>query len=1223
MRFDVARPSDPSCDGAAGAVQSVDEVLATGELARRPARARDFCAEKKALTAITREMAANPHGVLQKVAELAVELCHAESAGVSILEPDGAPDSDDTLRWQAASGIYARFRGQVLPREATPCGGAIGSGDTQLFERPARFFPRMHDFTPQILENLSTPWSVDGQAMGTVWAAIHTPGYRFDAEDARLLRMLGTLAATAWQTLRAQDAGRQAGPAPRVDVRTRLLSDCIATLRHEIEQRRSAEAALNALQARREDDLEAMRRLYELHARLATETSLPAALDHVLSTACGFARTDRGSIELLSEDGSRMEIAAVRGEGNHSNSSGGGALAGQSAPMINRAGETIGMLSTQARQTQRAGPELLRLMELLAWTAADVVERHRAQAELRLSEARQAYLLRLNTVLRRLSDPVRIQMEAARVLAEHLGASRAGYASDAGDGDHLVVAHSHAEGVPALDGRYRYADYGAELLPALRAGQTVVRRDIAADPGLGEREKQACARLAIAASVLVPLVKDARLIAVLFAHQDRPRDWSAAEVALIQETAERTWAAVERAHAVAGSEAARTALEHQSRFIEATLAALPDYIYAFDRDHRFVYVNRAVQDLLGRDAGQILGCNFADLKVAPDLAARLDRHLDSLFEGGPNVEDEVFYTSPTGVAAQFHFRWRPVPAEDGSVELVVGVGRDTTERRRIEARLREDEERKAFLLGLSDALRFLSDGAEIQGVVSRLIGRHLGASRVLIGEFSGDEVVIERDYVDGVASLAGRHPARAFGVALIETSSRGKAFVVDDVRTHPNLDEAMRARWLRADIGSLLAFGLFNGDRLAAAFVVHCKVPRHWTEVDIMLVRAAAERAWPAIERARAAEALKEADQRKDEFLATLAHELRNPLAPISNAVHLMRRPDGRRVTDRLMGIVERQVHQIVKLVDDLLDISRITRGKIELDRQPMRLADAVRDAVETSRPLVERARHQLSVTLPDEPLTLCADSVRLTQVLSNLINNAAKYTETGGRIWLDAAREGDGVAIRVRDNGLGIPAHQLARVFDMFVQAQQPGETSGSDGLGIGLAIVRKLVEMHGGTVEAHSPGLRLGSEFVVRLPLLPQDAAACPLPACAPRGALGGHRILVVDDNRDAADTLALLLESHGAVTRVVYGGEAALAELDVFMPDTMLLDLGMPGMDGLEVARRLRADPRRASLRIVALTGWGQENDRRRTREAGFDHHLTKPVDFLALEAWLTGH
>jgi PAS domain S-box-containing protein len=1219
MRFDVARPSDPSLDGAASAVQSVDEVLATGELARRPTRARDLCAEKKALTAITREMAANPHGVLQKVADLVVELCHAESAGVSILEPDGGPGGG--LRWQATSGLLARYRGEVLPRGGAPCGTAIERGDTLLFDRPGRFFPRMRDFTPQVLENLSTPWSVDGQAVGTVWAATHTPGYRFDAEDARLLKMLGTLAATAWQTVRAQEPGRQgAAPAePRIDVRTRLLSDCIATLRQEIEQRRGTEAALQALEARREDDLEAMRRLYELHARLATETSLPAALDHVLSTACGFARTDCGCIELLSEDGSRMEIAAARGDSG----GGAGALAMHATPMVNREGETIGTLSTQVRQQQRTGPELLRLMELLAWTAADFVERHRAQAELRRTEQRQAYLLRLNEVLRQFGDPARIQVEAARVLAQHLGASRAGYANDAGDSDHLVVAHIHADGVPALGGRYRYADYGPELLPTLRAGHTVVRRDIAADPGLGEREKEACARLAIAASVLVPLVKDGRLVAVLFAHQDRPRDWNAAEVALIQETAERTWAAVERAHAEAGSEAARMALQHQSRFIEATLAALPDYIYAFDRNHRFVYVNRAVQDLLGRDAGQILGRNFADLDVAPGLAARLDRHLDSLFAGSASVEDEVFYTSPGGVAAHYHFRWRPVPAEDGSVELVVGVARDTTERRRIEARLREDEERKAFLLGLSDSLRFLTDGADIQGVVSRLIGRHLGASRVLIGEFSGDEVVIERDYVDGVASLAGRHPARAFGVALIEASSRGRAFVVDDVRTHPNLDEGMRARWLRADIGSLIAFGLFNGDRLAAAFVVHCKVPRHWTEVDVMLVRAAAERAWPAIEHARAVEALKEADQRKDEFLATLAHELRNPLAPISNAVHLMRRPDGRRVTDRLMGIVERQVHQIVKLVDDLLEISRITRGKIELDRQPVRLADAVQDAVETSRPLVERARHQLSVTLPDEALTLCADSVRLTQVLSNLINNAAKYTEAGGHIWLDAEREGDGVAIRVRDNGLGIQANQLPRVFDMFAQAQQPGEISGSDGLGIGLAIVRKLVEMHGGTVEAHSPGLRQGSEFVVRLPLVPETDAACPLAATMPRGALGGHRILVVDDNRDAADTLALLLESHGAVTRVVYDGEAALAELDVFMPDTVLLDLGMPGMDGLEVARRLRADPRRASLRLVALTGWGQESDRRRTREAGFDHHLTKPVDFTALQAWLTEH
>ncbi len=572
------------------------------------------------------------------------------------------------------------------------------------------------------------------------------------------------------------------------------------------------------------------------------------------------------------------------------------------------------------------------------------------------------------------------------------------------------------------------------------------------------------------------------------------------------------------------------------------------------------------------------------------------------------------------LGTQFAQPHRPGEDELRLVDLLAWTAADFVERHQALAELRRSEQRQAFLLGLSDAVRTLTDSVEIEAVATRLTGQHLHASRVLIGELSGDEVLVQRDFVQGVASLAGRHRASAFGAALVESSGRGEPFVVDDVQADPRLDKATRARWARAEIGALCAVGLYTGGQVAAAFSIHCKVPRRWSPADIRLVRDVAERIWPAIERARAEAALKDADRRKDEFLATLAHELRNPLAPISNAVHLMRRPDGRRATDRLMGIVERQVQQIVKLVDDLLEISRITRGKIELDRKPTALADAVRDAIETSRPLVERARHQLEVSLPDEPLVLDADPVRLTQVFGNLVNNAAKYTEPGGHIWLSAAREDDAVAVRVRDNGLGIPPDGLPRVFEMFAQAHAPGTQTGSDGLGIGLAIVRKLVEMHGGTVEAHSAGPHQGSEFVVRLPLrdsLAHDDATIDV---IPHGALDGRRILVVDDNRDAADTLAMLLGSHGAEVDVAYGGEEALAALDRFLPDSLLLDLGMPGMDGFEVARRIRATPRHAGLRILALTGWGQAADRARTHEAGFDHHLTKPVDFGALESWL---
>jgi PAS domain S-box-containing protein len=373
----------------------------------------------------------------------------------------------------------------------------------------------------------------------------------------------------------------------------------------------------------------------------------------------------------------------------------------------------------------------------------------------------------------------------------------------------------------------------------------------------------------------------------------------------------------------------------------------------------------------------------------------------------------------------------------------------------------------------------------------------------------------------------------------------------------------------------------------------------------------------------QAEEALKEADRRKDEFLATLAHELRNPLAPISNAVQLMRRPDGRRQSDRVVEMVGRQVRQIVTLVDDLMEVSRITRGKIDLRLERVPVAEIIQSAVETGQVAIERAGHQLAVALPEAPLVLLADRVRLTQVFANLLNNAAKYTDPGGRIWVDVRQVDGMVAVSVRDTGIGIPEESLGRVFDMFAQAHR-AVGRGQGGLGIGLTMVRSLVEMHHGSVEAHSAGSGMGSEFLVRLPLAPQEDAWIERPGLAlarPDAPFAGQRILVVDDNRDAADTLGLLLEADGAEVRVVYDGRAALAMAETFMPSSVLLDIGMPGMDGYEVARKLRQDERFASLRIVALTGWGQDSDRRQTRNRGFTYHLTKPVSLEDLHKILT--
>jgi signal transduction histidine kinase/ActR/RegA family two-component response regulator len=361
--------------------------------------------------------------------------------------------------------------------------------------------------------------------------------------------------------------------------------------------------------------------------------------------------------------------------------------------------------------------------------------------------------------------------------------------------------------------------------------------------------------------------------------------------------------------------------------------------------------------------------------------------------------------------------------------------------------------------------------------------------------------------------------------------------------------------------------------------------------------------------------ALQDADRRKDEFLATLAHELRNPLAPVRNSLHILRLAADDATVARVRAVMERQVDHLVRLVDDLMEVSRITRGKIELRRERTDLARVLRAALETSQPLIDACGHRIEVELPAEPLPLDVDPVRLAQVFSNLFNNAAKYAECPGDIRVRAWRENGTVAVSVRDDGIGIDPGMLAHVFEMFAQVDGTHRRS-QGGLGIGLTLVRSLVQLHGGSVSAHSEGIGRGSEFVVRLPLATgaeaTTAAPEPLPTETPP-----MRVLVVDDNRDAADSLGVLLGFLGYVVEVAHDGLGALRAVERFRPALVLLDLGMPEMDGYEVARRLRAQPDGQGLVIVALTGWGQEEDRLRSRQAGFDHHLVKPTDIDALQ------
>ncbi|HTU16905.1 MAG TPA: response regulator [Gemmataceae bacterium] len=407
---------------------------------------------------------------------------------------------------------------------------------------------------------------------------------------------------------------------------------------------------------------------------------------------------------------------------------------------------------------------------------------------------------------------------------------------------------------------------------------------------------------------------------------------------------------------------------------------------------------------------------------------------------------------------------------------------------------------------------------------------------------------------------------------------------------------------------------------------------RRYSSADLALAEDLAGRAAIALDNARLYRNVQEADRHKNEFLSMLAHELRNPLAPIRNAVQLLRLRGAKEPeAAALHEMIDRQVMQLVRLVDDLLDLSRITRGKIHLQMEYVEVGSVVARAVETSRPLIDARKHELTVALPPEPLLVRGDPVRLAQILSNLLNNAAKYTEEGGRIQLLAERSNDTVTFHVRDNGVGIPPDMLSSIFELFTQVDRSLDRS-QGGLGIGLTLVHKLVEMHGGRVEAFSEGPNQGSELVVHLPLEGAEPAAMAVSpvlsggtGVSPVGGTGispiGHRrVLIVDDNADAARSLAMLLEIGGHETRLCYDGQTGLAEAEAFRPEVVLLDIGLPELDGLEVARRLRALELSPRPMLVALTGYGQADDVRRSQEAGFDHHLVKPADPQTLTALL---
>ena len=680
---------------------------------------------------------------------------------------------------------------------------------------------------------------------------------------------------------------------------------------------------------------------------------------------------------------------------------------------------------------------------------------------------------------------------------------------------------------------------------------------------------------------------------------------------------------VERPREAPRASPSRDAAANQDRF-RHMIESAPSMMWSADGDLKLVYGNRRMHEYAGIEPDVDMA-QWARRVVHPDDLAQRDGAFREALHQGHEFTMELRLRRDDGAYRWFMLCVVPLKDERGRVVEWTGSAVDIDDRKRGEDNLR-------FLVEVSVELSRLAELDEtLKRVAALAVPRFCDYVDVSLKEPHGAvrRVAVHHhdpSRVAQVEQILERYPPIDTD-AIRRVVSTGEPVWIPEV-TDDILKEAARSeehlRMIRAlELRSYLCVPMRSKARILGALAfATSESGRTFSAQDLDVARELAHRAAVALENAELVGALREADRRKDEFLAVLAHELRNPLAPVRNAIEILRATQS--PSPQLQwthDVIDRQVRQMTRLVDDLLDVSRITTGKIELRNEKIELSAAVRIALEASRPLIERGQHILTVRIPPEPIFLNADLARLAQILSNLLNNAAKYTRPGGHIWLCADRCDGHVKLRVRDNGMGIPPPMLRRIFDMFTQV---GGTSDHQqgGLGIGLTLVKRLVEMHGGQVEARSDGLNRGSEFIVTLPTVTGEPTEAGPVVEIPETATEPRRILVVDDNRDAAESLSILLHARGHDVRVAYDGLEAVGAAIAFQPDVVLLDIGLPKLYGYDAARRIR-DARGDGVLLVAVTGWGQEEDRRRAKAAGFDHHLTKPVDPEAISRIIDGH
>ena len=631
---------------------------------------------------------------------------------------------------------------------------------------------------------------------------------------------------------------------------------------------------------------------------------------------------------------------------------------------------------------------------------------------------------------------------------------------------------------------------------------------------------------------------------------------------------------------LAARQRAEEELRKQSEWLRITLASIGDGVISTDGTGGITFMNTVAEALTGWPQADAIGRPLPEVFriVHDETRTPVENPAICALEPAAVVSPakRTVLISRTGAEYRIEHSAAPIRDEGGSAVGAVLVFRDVSERRQTELA-------RARLAAIVDSSEDAIVSKTLQGII---LSWNTGAER-LFGYSSSEAVgqpitiLIPPERIDEEAEILARI-ARGERIEHFET--------VRVTKDGHRLDISLTASPIRDVSGEIIGVS---------------KIARDITD------------------RRLAEQALREADRQKDEFIALLAHELRNPLAPMRSALQVMRvAPSDAKALTGARDVMERQLGYMVRLIDDLLDISRIGQRKLELRRTRITLADVVRSAVETARPVIDAAGHRLAVSLPASPVHLDGDLTRLSQVFSNLLTNSAKYTHPGGLIELVAEATNGKVRVSVRDNGIGVPADALESIFDMFSQVDRSLEHS-TGGLGIGLALVRGLVEMHGGTVTATSDGPDRGSTFTVTLPVLTTVSAVIPPSASPAETSPAGprRRVLVVDDSRDAAEMMAMMLEFMGNQVRTAFTGTQAIAAAEAFRPELILMDIGMPELDGYEAARRIREEPWGRDICIIALTGWGQERDRVRSREAGCDGHLVKPVEPATLERLLS--